>query len=229
MQLWDFAKCRSVAEENGSATSDGFVKIKKMRTALIAAAAVCVVLLAVIGILIARPALVLMETPSEILARSVTYLRIYCAGIPFIVCYNFGSSILRAGGDTRRPLVFMLIAGVVKVLLNLLFVPVLHLDVGVLTGFKNPRGLAGAKKTMIEAMRSDLETRFRDRYEKGEVHLLAASNGSPEMVEKWVAEIQAAFPGMEVLYAPLSLGISCHIGPDALGIGCSCVPAALRK
>jgi len=85
--------------------------------------------MAVIGILIARPALVLMETPSEILARSVTYLRIYCAGIPFIVCYNFGSSILRAGGDTRRPLVFMLIAGVVKVLLNLLFVPVLHLDV----------------------------------------------------------------------------------------------------
>ena len=85
--------------------------------------------MAVIGILIARPALVLMETPPELLARSVTYLRIYCAGIPFIVCYNFGSSILRAGGDTRRPLVFMLIAGVVKVLLNLLFVPVLHLDV----------------------------------------------------------------------------------------------------
>ena len=85
--------------------------------------------MAVIGILIARPALVLMETPPEILSRSVTYLRIYCAGIPFIVCYNFGSSILRAGGDTRRPLVFMLIAGLVKVLLNLLFVPVLHLDV----------------------------------------------------------------------------------------------------
>jgi len=51
MQLWDFAKCRSVAEENGSATSDGFVKIKKMRTALIAAAAVCVVLLAVLVVL----------------------------------------------------------------------------------------------------------------------------------------------------------------------------------
>ena len=107
--------------------------------------------------------------------------------------------------------------------------PVLHLDVGVLTGFKNPRGLSGAKKTMIEAMRSDLETKFRRQYENGEVHLLAAANGSPEMVEKWIAEIKNAFPGMEVLYAPLSLGISCHIGPDALGIGCSCVPAALRK
>ena len=107
--------------------------------------------------------------------------------------------------------------------------PVLHLDVGVLTGFKNPRGLAGAKKTMIEAMRNDLETKFREQYESGNVHLLAASNGSPEMVEKWIGEIQNAFPGMEVQYAPLSLGISCHIGPDALGIGCSCVPAVLRK
>ena len=107
--------------------------------------------------------------------------------------------------------------------------PVLHLDVGMLTGFKNPRGLAGAKKTMIEAMRNDLETKFREQYESGAVHLLAASNGSPEMVEKWIGEIRNAFPGMEVQYAPLSLGISCHIGPDALGIGCSCVPAALRK
>lgn len=107
--------------------------------------------------------------------------------------------------------------------------PVLHLDVGLLTGFKNPRGMVAAKKTMIEAMRNDLETRFRDWYEKGEVHLLAASNGSPEVVEKWIAEIREAFPGMEVLYAPLSLGISCHIGPNAIGIGCSCVPAALRK
>ena len=107
--------------------------------------------------------------------------------------------------------------------------PVLHLDVGVLTGFKNPRGLAGAKKTMIEAMRNDLETKFREQYESGNVHLLAASNGSPEMVEKWIGEIQNTFPGMEVQYAPLSLGISCHIGPDALGIGCSCVPAVLRK
>ena len=107
--------------------------------------------------------------------------------------------------------------------------PVLHLDVGVLTGFKNPRGLAGAKKTMIEAMQNDLETKFREQYESGNVHLLAASNGSPEMVEKWIGEIQNAFPGMAVQYAPLSLGISCHIGPDALGIGCSCVPAVLRK
>lgn len=107
--------------------------------------------------------------------------------------------------------------------------PVLHLDVGLLTSFKNPRGLAAAKKTMIEAMRNDLETRFKDWYDKGEVHLLAASNGSPEVVEKWIDEIRAAFPGMEVLYAPLSLGISCHTGPNALGIGCSCVPAALRK
>ena len=107
--------------------------------------------------------------------------------------------------------------------------PVLQLDVGVLTGYKNPRGLAGAKKTMIEAMRGDLETRFAEQYRRGEVHLLAASNAGEEITGKWLEEIREAFPEMEVQYAPLSLGISCHIGPDALGIGCSCVPRALRK
>ena len=107
--------------------------------------------------------------------------------------------------------------------------PVLHLDVGMLTGFKNPRGLSGAKKTMIEAMRADMETRFAEQYQQGEVHLLAASNAGEEITAKWLEEIREAFPEMEVQYAPLSLGISCHLGPDALGIGCSCVPKALRK
>ena len=86
-------------------------------------------LMALLGILIARPVLRLMDVPEEILDRSTVYMRIYCAGIPFVISYNFGSSILRALGDTRRPLVFMIIAGIVKVLLNLFFVLVLHWDV----------------------------------------------------------------------------------------------------
>ena len=87
------------------------------------------ILMAVIGVLISRPVLRLMATPEEIMNRSTVYMQIYCAGIPFVIFYNFGSSILRALGDTRRPLVFMIIAGVVKVLLNLFFVVVLHWDV----------------------------------------------------------------------------------------------------
>ena len=86
-------------------------------------------LMALLGILIARPVLRLMDVPEEILDRSTVYMRIYCAGIPFVISYNFGSSILRELGDTRRPLVFMIIAGIVKVLLNLFFVLVLHWDV----------------------------------------------------------------------------------------------------
>ncbi len=87
------------------------------------------ILMAVIGVLISRPVLRLMAAPEEILDRSTLYMQIYCAGIPFVIFYNFGSSILRAVGDTRRPLIFMIIAGVVKVLLNLCFVVVLHWDV----------------------------------------------------------------------------------------------------
>ena len=86
--------------------------------------------MAVIGILISRPMLQWMETPPQILDKAVLYMRIFCAGIPFIVFFHFGSAILRAVGDTKRPLIFMLAAGTVNVLLNLFFVLVCKMDVG---------------------------------------------------------------------------------------------------
>lgn len=107
--------------------------------------------------------------------------------------------------------------------------PVLNLHVGVLTGYKNPRGLQGAKRTMLDALRHDLETKFSTWYERGAVHLLAASNTDEADTAQWIAEIEAAFPGMRVQHSPLAVGISCHIGPNALGVGCSCVPDALLK
>lgn len=87
------------------------------------------ILMALIGILATGPALKMMSTPPEILDRSTLYMRLYCAGIPFVICYNFGSSVLRALGDTRRPLIYMIVAGIVKVLLNLLFVLGFGMDV----------------------------------------------------------------------------------------------------
>ena len=87
------------------------------------------VLMGVIGILISRPVLQMMYVPEDILDNSTCYMQIYCAGIPFVIFYNFGGAILRALGDTRRPLIFMMIAGAVKVLLNFLFVPLLHMGV----------------------------------------------------------------------------------------------------
>jgi fatty acid-binding protein DegV len=85
------------------------------------------------------------------------------------------------------------------------------------------------KKKMIEAMQHDFETVFKDKYDNNEVYLVAASSASKEETDKWVQEIKAAFPGMEVLCDDLSLGVSCHIGPGGLGIGCSCRPERTRK
>lgn len=102
--------------------------------------------------------------------------------------------------------------------------PVLKFDVGTLDTFKKCRGTSKARKVMIEAMKQDLETTFREWYEKGEVYLLAASSSSKEVTNEWVQEIKEAFPGMEVMCDDLSLGVSCHIGQGGLGIGCSCRP-----
>ncbi|MDO4330255.1 MAG: DegV family protein [Lachnospiraceae bacterium] len=102
--------------------------------------------------------------------------------------------------------------------------PVLKLDVGTLDAFKKCRGFAKAKKTMIEAIRHDLNTRFQEAYEKGEITLMAASSASPEDTAQWVAEIQEAFPDLDVMCDDLSLGVSCHIGYGGLGIGVACRP-----
>lgn len=102
--------------------------------------------------------------------------------------------------------------------------PILKFDVGILDTYQKCRGFAKAKKAMIEAMRKDLETKFKEEYAKGEVYLLAASSANEEETVKWVEEIQEAFPDMEVMCEILSMGVSCHIGPGGLGIGCSCRP-----
>ena len=102
--------------------------------------------------------------------------------------------------------------------------PVLKLDVGTLGVYKKCRGFGLAKKAMIEAMRHDMETVYAEQVQKGELYLLAASSASKEATAQWVQEIQEAFPGMSVLCDDLALGISCHVGPDGLGIACSCRP-----
>lgn len=87
------------------------------------------VILVFVGFFVSRPALTLMDTPMDVIEHSVVYMRIYFAGMPFMMAYNFGSAVLRAVGDTKRPLYFLSIAGVVNVLLNLLFVIVFSMGV----------------------------------------------------------------------------------------------------
>ena len=90
---------------------------------------VCGVFLSIIGIILAKPLLALMDTPADVIDLAALYMRVYFAGMPVMLLYNFASSILRAVGDTMRPLFFLTIAGVINVGLNLVFVICLHMDV----------------------------------------------------------------------------------------------------
>ena len=87
------------------------------------------ILLTFIGVVGAKQILIWMKTPEEVLSLAVLYLRIYFVGMTATMVYNFGSAILRAVGDTRRPLYYLLFAGIVNVVLNLFFVIVLKMDV----------------------------------------------------------------------------------------------------
>ena len=87
------------------------------------------VLLAVVGFFGARTILTWMQTPDNVLGLAALYLRIYFLGMPATMVYNFGAALLRAEGDTQRPLYFLSLAGVVNIVLNLFFVIVCHLDV----------------------------------------------------------------------------------------------------
>ncbi|MCM1329217.1 MAG: MATE family efflux transporter [Ruminococcus sp.] len=86
-------------------------------------------ILTVAGVIFARQLLILMQTPPEVLELSALYLRIYFAGMVAMMIYNFGSSILRSKGDTKRPLYFLAFSGVINVILNLIFVILLKMDV----------------------------------------------------------------------------------------------------
>lgn len=86
-------------------------------------------LLTVLGVLGARVLLRMMQAPDEVLSLAAVYLRIYFGGITATMIYNFGSALLRAKGDTRRPLFILCAAGIVNIVLNLLFVIPLGMDV----------------------------------------------------------------------------------------------------
>ena len=94
---------------------------KSVHTA-ITLSVICGFILCFVGYFFSRPLLEMMGTPLEILPLSVKYMQVYFAGMPVILLYNFGAAILRAIGDTKRPLYYLLGAGVINVLLNLMFV-----------------------------------------------------------------------------------------------------------
>lgn len=86
--------------------------------------------LGIFGIVMARTFLEMMSTPADVIDMATLYMRIYFAGMPIVLLYNFGSSIMRAAGDTKRPFYFLVVGGIINVLLNLFFVICCGMDVG---------------------------------------------------------------------------------------------------
>lgn len=93
------------------------------------------IVMAFVGFGAARGALGIMDTPGDVIGQATLYMRIYFLGMPFFMLYNYGAAILRAVGDTKRPLVFLAVAGMANVALDLLLVIVIPLGVaGVAVG-----------------------------------------------------------------------------------------------
>ena len=83
----------------------------------------------IFGFVLARPLLQMMDSPPDVIDGAALYVRIYFLGMPANMLYNFGAATMRAVGDTKRPMVYLMISGLVNVLLNLLLVIVFHMDV----------------------------------------------------------------------------------------------------
>jgi len=94
--------------------------------------------------------------------------------------------------------------------------PVLQIQGGKLDSYAKVRGMKAAKKSMIEAMKNELEGRFAGK----QMHLQIAHTCSDDVAQKWKEELEAAFPGFDIHVGRLSLSVSCHIGPGALAVAC---------
>ncbi len=116
----------SVAVARSFGAGDPVAVHRSVHTAM-TLAIIAGVVVGLLGFLFCRPLLRLMDNP--VLDYATTYMKIYFLGMPFNMVYNFGASILRAVGDTRRPLTYLTIAGVVNVVLNLLLVVGFHMNV----------------------------------------------------------------------------------------------------
>ncbi len=138
-------------------------KIHKSVHTAIPLALLCGAFLLVVGVLIAEPVLRFMGTGDEgtsVLSKAVLYTRIYFLGTPGFLLYNFGSSILRAAGDTKRPMIALTISGILNVLLNLLLVIVFHMDVAGVAIATIVSQYVSAILVMIFLLREQSDIRF---------------------------------------------------------------------
>ena len=120
------------------------------------AALVSGAILTVVGVCLSETFLRMMSTPENVLPLSAVYMKIYFAGITFNMVYNFAAAILRAAGDTRSPLLYLTIAGIVNVVLNVFFVTVFHMNVaGVALATTLSQGISAALVVWALMRRTD--------------------------------------------------------------------------
>ena len=121
-----------------------------------AVALICGIILTIIGLFLTVPLLRLMGTPEDVLPLSSLYIRIYFCGMVFTLVYNFTAAIHRASGDTKSPLKFLAIAGLINVTLNVFFVTVFHMNVaGVALATVISQGVSATLSVLSLARRED--------------------------------------------------------------------------
>lgn len=104
-------------------------KVKKAAHTAVVVSVISGVIVMVLGVILARPMLELMRSPEDVIDLSTLYLQIYFLGMPFMMLYNFSAAILRSRGDTKRPLISLASAGIINVILNLVFVIIFKMSV----------------------------------------------------------------------------------------------------
>lgn len=131
-----------------------------------------------ICLLFAGPMLSMMNTKPELLDQAVLYMKVFALGMPATAIYNFGNGVLSARGDTKRPMYYLAFAGILNVILNLIFVIVFHMAaVGVATASAIAQYVSGGL-ILIHLMRRDdmckvslRKLRYHNIYGKGILYL----------------------------------------------------------
>ncbi len=121
----------------------------------ILAAAVTGIFVGILGIVISAPALRLMGTPDDVIEQASRYMQIYFCGIPAMMVFNFGASIMRSAGDTKRPLYYLIASGIINIILNLILVILFRLDVAGVAIATVVSQIASAALIVIHMMRCD--------------------------------------------------------------------------
>ena len=182
------------------------------------------------GLTLSTPMLELMKTPKDVLPLSSLYLRIYFLGIPGTIMYNFGAALLRAFGDTKRPMLFLTISGIVNACLNLFFVIVCGMSVdGVATAtvisqyislflvvrcLRRSEGLSHLELKSIRLNREESLRMIQIGLPAGLQSTLFSGAGKVERIKKVLTACLTT-----VLMIGLPLNLICYLfGPNLLSI-----------